>query len=72
MKLLTNIFCIFILCSCQIKDNNYLNKNKNKNKIENKVINQANFNNSIIKYVVEDSYFIEGVKYTPEENYNYS
>ena len=68
IKLLTNIFCIFILCSCQIKDNNYLNKNK----IENKVINQTNFNNSTIKYVVEDSYFIEGVKYIPEENYNYS
>ena len=41
-------------------------------KNDNNLINQKKNNNNLIFYHIGETYYIEGVKYTPEENYNYS
>ena len=41
-------------------------------KNHNNLTNQKKNNNNLIFYHIGETYYIEGVKYTPEENYNYS
>ena len=73
IKLIVNIFFLVFFLSCQnqspVKFSYKLNDNKNQN------INLNN-NNSIISdnihYVLGETYFIQGVEYTPQENYSYS
>lgn len=80
MKLLTSFLFFFFIISCQSIDLNFQNKIDNKEirsssnsqnifkKGKNK--NQPDF--SIIKYILEEPYYIDGVQYVPEENYQYS
>ncbi len=85
MKLIIN-FLFFILISCeQISKDEVLNTiETSKNLIEEKVINLNNEKKELKKlvkenvnkdnklfYLIGDPYYIEGVKYTPEENYSY-
>ena len=81
MKLIISLF-FFILVSCDnISKDKVFNKLENtKNIIEEKAkknIQQSddskkeNFSKNRIFYLIGDPYYIEGVKYTPEENYTY-
>ncbi len=78
MKLIIS-FLLFILISCeQISKDDALNKIETTKKIiEEKTIksnNEKNENKKIedrIFYLIGDPYYIEGVKYTPQENYSY-
>ena len=47
-------------------------KKKIDNKIDSKINNQKKLQLNIIQYLIGSPYYIEGVKYTPEENYNYN
>ncbi len=84
IKFLISIFIITTFISCkEIQKNSITSKlniginkiekviEKNENKKNNNEINISNNNDSIFYYIGEP-YFIEGVKYVPEENYNYS
>ena len=80
IKLLTSFFFIFTFISCQIYDSNFQNKINN-DEINNtsssqNLFKKAKYKNSpdfpVIKYIIEEPYFIDGVKYIPEENYQYS
>ncbi len=85
MKLIIS-FLFFILISCEqipkdkvfnkIDDTKNIIKEKasiSNNKIQklNKQSNDDKINNDKIFYLIGDPYYIEGVKYTPEENYTY-
>ena len=81
MKLIISLF-FFILVSCDnISKDKVFNKLENtKNIIEEKAkknIQQSddskkeNFSKNRIFYLIGDPYYIEGVKYTPKENYTY-
>ena len=83
MKFLISLISFFFIISCQEIKNNKLSSKIDQgiNKIENyidtrennKNISKNNKNkNETIYYYLGDPYFIEGVKYIPEENYNYS
>ena len=82
-KYLISIFLIITVISCkeiQKKQSsnqvsNGLKKIEEKIKEKNKKIKFAKedqINNNSIFYYIGETYFIEGVKYIPEENYNYS
>ena len=82
IKFLTNFFIILILISCKELQNNDLSLNIDNNiekidkvfkkKKKTSSIDQKKTNNNKIFYYIGDEYYIEGVKYIPEENYNYS
>ena len=83
MKFLISLISFFFIIACQEIKNNKLSSKIDQgiNKIENyidtrennKNISKNNKNkNETIYYYLGDPYFIEGVKYIPEENYNYS
>ena len=84
IKYLISCLLIIQIFSCkQIEDDKLSTKiNNSIQKIEEKISNvQQNNNNiknkeknsnEIIYYYVGEQYYIEGVKYLPEENYNYS
>ena len=85
IKLLINFFIIIFLLSCEeIKNKNIsvkLNDSVKKIEkiVENQVISSKNKNkletirkNDNLFYYIGDPYYIQGVKYTPEENYEYS
>ena len=79
IKLLINFLVLIYLSSCQIQDvkkitkiaelkkGTIINQNNEENKDKSNLIND-----DILRYIIGDPYFIEGVKYIPEENYNYS
>ena len=83
IRFLINFTIIFIIISCEeIKENKISYKvNESIKKIEKIVetkennedllIKRKNYNDENIFYFLGEPYFIEGVKYTPEENYNY-
>ena len=79
IKLLISLILLFFISSCEIKNINNQkiiseSKIKNKEDIANKN-STANFNknnSNKLKYVLGDTYFIEGVKYIPIEEYNYN
>ena len=84
IKLVTSFFLIIFLVSCKIQQTDQIldilpDKETIKKAVkipENKVLkkstNELNQKKSnLIKYHIGDPYFIEGVEYTPEENYNY-
>ena len=84
IKLVTSFFLIIFLVSCKIQQTNQIldilpDKETIKkavkipdNKVLKKSTNELNQKKSnLIKYHIGDPYFIEGVEYTPEENYNY-
>ena len=84
IKLVTSFFLIIFLVSCKIQQTDQIldilpDKETIKkavkipeNKILKKSTNELNQKKSnLIKYHIGDPYFIEGVKYIPEENYNY-
>ncbi len=77
IKLLISFLFFIYLFSCKTieksKVSNIVEKSKEKviktlssNEKETKVSNNKE---NFIYYLIGDSYFIEGVKYTPEENY---
>ena len=75
IKLIINISLLLFVISCQMKNQTFLSNNKNQDNIGDLKNNQSKnyINNSlIIKYVIGEPYFIEGVEYLPEENYNYN
>ena len=84
IKLLTSVFIILFIISCkEIQKNKITSKindsvSKVGNIIETKKSNKTNLEkksiekNNLIYYFLEEPYFIEGVKYVPEENYDYS
>ena len=84
IKLVTSFFLIIFLVSCKIQQTDLIldilpDKETIKKAVkipENKVLkkstNDLNLKKSnLIKYHIGDPYFIEGVEYFPEENYNY-
>ena len=80
IKLLTNFLFIFTVISCQSIDLNFSN-NVNNDEIDNASDSQNIFkkpkkiNNSdflVVKYILEKPYYIDGVHYIPEENYQYN
>ena len=84
IKLVTSFFLIIFIVSCKIQQTDQIldilpDKETIKkavkipeNKILKKSTNELNQKKSnLIKYHIGDPYFIEGVEYTPEENYNY-
>ena len=84
IKFLISIFVICFVYSCkQIQDNKISTKvNSGITTIEKVLLKKEENNQSKLKkeikkndkvfYYLEEPYYIEGVKYTPEENYNYS
>ena len=82
--LISTFFCLFFIISCNeiIVDNISSTIDKSSEKIESYVVSKKNItenvetnklsNNENIFYYIGDPYFIEGVKYIPEENYLYS
>ena len=74
IKLLINFtLLIFVLTSCQLDSTNNIKKNfvEKKNLIKKKIESTNDNNVFVIKYIVEEPYFIEGVRYIPKENYSY-
>ena len=86
MKLIISLFFIFLFSCDNISNNKVVNKIENaKNIIEDKTkenveklvepkknLDKENSTSENIFYLVGDPYFIEGVKYTPREDYSYS
>ena len=86
MKLIISLFFIFLFSCDNISNNKVVNKIENaKNIIEDKTkenvakfvepkknLDKENLTSENIFYLVGDPYFIEGVKYTPKEDYSYS
>ena len=86
MKLIISLFFIFLFSCDNISNNKVVNKIENaKNIIEDKTkenvaklvepkknLDKENSTSENIFYLVGDPYFIEGVKYTPKEDYSYS
>ena len=86
MKLIISLFFIFLFSCDNISNNKVVNKIENaKNIIEDKTkenvvklvepkknLNKENSASENIFYLIGDPYFIEGVKYTPKEDYSYS
>ena len=75
MKLIISLF-LFILISCDnISKDNVIDKLENtKNVIKEKTkknIEKSDDSKNNIFYLIGDPYYIEGVKYTPKENYSY-
>ena len=87
IRLLINTVLILLLISCKITNPNKVTEiiNEKKDNIQQVISekkkkittkknissNELQLNYNGIKYVLGEPYFIEGVKYTPEENYNY-
>ncbi len=85
IKLVTNFFLIIFLVSCKMQQTDQIldiipDKEAIKNIVkipEKKVIKKSEDNlsqkkSNLIKYHIGDPYFIEGVEYIPEENYEYN
>ena len=86
MKLIISLFFIFLFSCDNISNNKVVNKIENaKNIIEDKTkenvaklvepkknLDKENSTSENIFYLIGDPYFIEGVKYTPREDYSYS
>ena len=84
IKFLISFVLLITLFSCKELKENKITSNINKNlKNVEEAIKNKNTNNKITKkseinknekifYYLGDPYYIEGVKYVPEENYNYS
>ena len=86
MKLIISLFFIFLFSCDNISNNKVVNKIENaKNIIEDKTkknvaklvepkknLDKENSTSENIFYLIGDPFFIEGVKYTPKEDYSYS
>ncbi len=86
MKLIISLFFIFLFSCDNISNNKVVNKIENaKNIIEDKTkenvakfvepkknLDKKKSTSENIFYFIGDPYFIEGVKYTPKEDYSYS
>ena len=86
MKLIISLFFIFLFSCDNISNNKVVNKIENaKNIIEDKTkenvaklvepkknLDKENSTSENIFYLIGGPYFIEGVKYTPKEDYSYS
>lgn len=86
MKLIISLFFIFLFSCDNISNNKVVNKIENaKNIIEDKTkenvakfvepkkkLDKKKSTSENIFYLIGDPYFIEGVKYTPKEDYSYS
>lgn len=82
INLLISFFLFFFITSCKINETNKILKSSN-NKIinfekniskesENLFPNQKINKDNLVMYIIGNPYFIEGVHYTPEENYSYN
>ena len=83
IKLLTNFFLLFYVISCQSYDSN-LQKNVNNDKVDKvnivsksqNILKKSEVKVSsdfpVIKFILEDPYYIDGVLHIPEEDYQYS
>ena len=86
MKLIISLFFIFLFSCDNISNNKVVNKIESaKNIIEDRTkenvaklvepkknLDKENSTSENIFYLIGDPYFIEGVKYTPKEDYSYS
>ena len=77
IKLVISLILILFISSCKIDSTKEIIQDTIEKKITKKNITEKNNQNDLIednfiKYVVGDPYFIEGVEYIPEENYNYN
>ena len=86
IKLVISFFTILLISSCEINNSNTGTNivNNNKENIKNVIFDYKQRSNSkekikkkliniiFLKYVVGEIYFIDGVKYIPEENYSYN
>tara|TARA_Y100001970_G_scaffold69243_1_gene88333 strand:- start:11297 stop:12205 length:909 start_codon:yes stop_codon:yes gene_type:complete len=77
IKFQISIFIAFFIVACEPTNKNQIKKiiNKTQNVVEKKIkINEKKLlkNDDNLFYFVGDPYFIEGVEYIPNENYNYS
>ena len=81
IKLLIKILVLFIFIGCEPAQKNELEKviQKTKKIVEKKLItnepkedSKKTVKNNKIFYLIGDPFFVDGVKYIPEENYNYS
>ena len=74
MKLVVSLIFILVVSSCQIKDNVNISKIIIDKKVSiKKTFSQKELQDKkfILQYVVGEKYFLEGVEYTPSENYEY-
>ena len=69
IKLVINFLILLFLISCQLQDNK---KSELYNSEKNIVNVSDNVNLNTIKYILGKKYVIDGVEYTPEENYKYN
>ncbi len=80
IKLVISLFVIFFILACEDTSSKKISNIVDNTK---KIINKKNSSNSSkiekpqlpknqVFYYLEDSYFIEGVEYIPEENYSYN
>jgi hypothetical protein len=83
IKFLISFLIISIITSCKEFQNQEISNKINdsikniekiieKKDVEKNIVNANSKNTNNIFYYIGDPYFIEGVKYIPEENYNYS
>jgi len=85
IKLVTSFFLFTFLVSCKMQQTDQILdiipdkeaikkivKIPEKKIIKNSAETQNQKKSNLIKYYIGDPYFIEGVKYIPEENYNYN
>ena len=78
IKLLINISILSLLLSCETPQKKEIEEvlNKTKKIVEKKLVNEESnqkiTKNNNIFYLVGEPFYVEGVKYIPEENYNYS
>ena len=75
IRLLTSFIFILIIVSCESYDPNFqkkLNNAESYNELSSQDLNKEESDFSIIKYILEDPYYIDGVLYIPEEDYQYS
>ena len=71
IKFLISSFFLISLFSCQLNIDNRTDNSIAK-KINSDQLDKNKNHNNLIKYILGDPYFIEGVKYIPEENYEYN
>ena len=75
IRLLTSFIFILIIVSCESYNSNFQKKLNNAEpykELSSQDLYKEESDFSIIKYILEDPYYIDGVLYIPEEDYQYS
>jgi len=74
MKLIFSIIIFLILTSCQVSSPKKVKQfiEEKKEVIKSNIKEEAKEKNESIFYYIGETYYIEGIEYTPAEDYNYS